>query len=80
MKLPLQMFHFLALIGASISFYQGFCSYLMCILFLGYTELGRLILTLGFKLILVDLFSSVPGSSSYSDDDNLGNILNSWWK
>jgi hypothetical protein len=55
MKLPLQVFHFLALIGASISFCQGFCSCLTCVLFLRFTELGQLILTLGFKLILVDL-------------------------
>jgi hypothetical protein len=67
MKLPLQVFHFLALIGASISFFQEFCSYLTCILFLRFTELGQAILTSGFKLILVDLSSSVPG---YCDDDD----------
>jgi len=78
-KLPLQVFHFLALIGASIYFCQGFCSYLTSILFLGFTELGWLILTLGFKLILVDHSSSVPGSCD-DDDNHLRNILKSMWK
>lgn len=82
MKLPLQVFHFLALIGASISFCQGFCSCLTCILFLRFTELGQVILTSGFKLILVDLSSSVPGSCDDVDDDHhhIGSILNSLWQ
>jgi len=78
MKLPLQVFHFLALIGASISFCQGFCSCLTCILFLRFTELGQAILTSGYKLILVDLSSSVPGSCN--DDDDFVSILNSLWQ
>jgi hypothetical protein len=39
-------------------------------LVLRFTELGQSILTLGFKLILVDLSSSVPGSYDDDDDDD----------